>query len=666
MLGSPCIMVNGRCLEFPTRKAAALCLFLAANGGRRIERARLSGLLWSNSETELARASLRKALSMLTAVDPSKSLLGKDRAHIWFAGDPAKSDLALFNQCLNLGTETAYREALGLWRGEPLQGLELGDPSFDEWVSTYRSDTVGITHRLLCDRLKGLVQNKAPASHLIALCELIVRIEPTDTEANERLIHALADEGDTAAAAKRFRSYSTALAELDVTVPRHLAEFVGAMSAPAPSRPIEASTQPTFQNQLPLREKSGAIDHFRQRPTVALVRPNGMRPTPDLFSFAHSEVMFQLARFRSMRCFERDAPGAGGAIDPSASLISRVKLSDAVDHDYRLLLWDEPAARSIYLRCVNARRQDTVSCVRLDYESLADRTQAETIIASAVNSLEQDILDDEGSARDTVFGRWLEAYKLLTRWTHSSDREALAILEDLAGDEEGKRLSLVHSSISSILMIQRLMVPTGKELSNNGLERARECIDHALRLDDLEPFNHVILGWLRVQTNDHDRALHAFDDALALNPYSSRTLIAAAEANAYCGQIERARKLSSQAVNLAGHYVPPWFHGYMANITYLAGDLEECVNHLRRAPENVHSSLLAVAAHQERGDTRSASAARVSFDREVRRSQPHVAVDGDALSRWIVWSNMTRDQSTRQRLFNALEKAGVPVVGPGA
>ncbi|WP_157961593.1 bacterial transcriptional activator domain-containing protein [Acuticoccus kandeliae] len=604
---------------------------------------------------------------MLTAMSTAKPLLGKDRAHVWFAGDPAQSDLALFNHCLNTGTERAYREALALWRGDPLHGLELGDPSFDEWVSTFRSDMVGVTHRHLSDRLKDMRGKDVPPGLVIALCELIVRIEPTDTEANETLVRTLAVHGDTAAATKRFRNYGAALAELDVNVPRALADFVSSLSAsqPAPT-PQSFPLAPTLQAQPPQRSawdgpRDVSIEAHRERPTVALVRPNGMRPTPDLFSFAHSEVMFQLARFRSMRCFERDKEPEA---ETSASLISRVKLSDAVDHDYRLLLWDEPAAKSIYLRCVNARRQDTVSCVRLDYEALADRNQAEVMIASAVNSLEQDILNDKGATRGSVFGRWLEAYKLLTQWTHSSDRQALAILEDLAGDEQGRQLSLVHSSISSILMIQRLMVPIGTTNANTGLDRARDCIDHALRLDDLEPFNHVILGWLRVQSNDHDRALLAFDDALALNPYSSRTLIAAAEANAYCGQIERARSLSNQALNLAGRYIPPWFHGYLANIAYLAGDLEQCVTHLRRAPENVHSSLLAIAAHQERGDLVSASTARVSFEREVRRNQPFATVDGDALSRWIVWSNMTRDQATRRRLFNSLELAGVQVGSP--
>lgn len=644
LLGSPTLTSHHATVEFPSRKSSALVFFLAANGGRRVERSVLASLLWGDSGAEQARASLRKSLSLIASGDSTRDLIGKDRAHAWFAGDPNRSDLATFNRCLGAGTERAYREARRLWRGLPLADLELGEPMFDEWVANFRSDTIGLTHKMLAQRLDSMALETARPLQ-IALCELIVRLEPSDADANERLVRLLAREGYRAAAARQFRSYARALEELDLKPPRELAREITELEAHDEDAQLEASTL----RSLPAKD----------RPTVALIRPTGHRPTPELFGFAHAEVIHQLTRFRTMRCFERDDGDA--AQRDGASLISRIGFSDALDHDYRLLLWDEPKAKAIYLRCINTRRQDTVSCIRIGYDMLADRTSAESMIASSINSLEQDIIADVAPDPGSPFTRWLEAYKLLTQWNHSADRMALSILEDLASDERGSRLSLVHSSISSILMIRRLMIPASEAAIEADQLRARESSLRAIAIDELEPFNHVILGWMRMQSFEHDRSIVAFEDAVKLNPYSSRTLISAAEANAYYGDLETAQTLADRAISLSGRYTPAYFFTYLANIAYLKGDLGGCVDLLRRAPENIHSALLLVAAHQERGDHKAAAAARVLFEREFRRTEPFAASDGATLSKWIVSSNMNRDASVRRRLFGALEQAGVPV-----
>lgn len=641
LLGPPVLTVGGRPVEFATRKIAALVFYLAANGARRVDRAVASGLLWGSSQEDLARASLRKALSILEGSPRTEGLIGRDRASVWFVGDPTKCDLAVFNGCLAAGTERAYRDALGLWTGQPLEGLEVGEPTFDEWVAGFRADTIGFTHRLLSERLSALPRGSKPRLEA-ALCELIIRIEPSDNEANERLIRSHAHGGDQAAAMRQLRAFRAALDELDVPLPAGIAGFAKRL-----------------RNERPAAERDDAGDAVAEtwRPRVMVMQPDGMRPTPDLFSFAHSEVLFQLLRFRSMRTLERNDSVAAGQ---PAALVKRIGLTDQLEHDYRLLLWDEPGAGAIYLRCLNVRGQHTVSCTRMPYELLADRASAEKTIASAVNSIEQDILNDDRGRSDTPFSRWLEAYRHLQQFTPSADRAALKILEGLSADTVGSRLSLVHSSISLILLKQRRFQPKSDRGARD-IEVARDRTNHALALDALEPFNHVSLGWIRVQAGEYDRALVAFDDAITLNPTSARTLISAAEANAFCGNLTVARSLADRALAYSGRYVPAYFHGYLASIAYLAGDLDDCVAALQRAPENLQTSMLAIAAHHERGDVAEAGAARVRFERELRRAEPNRSVDSTTVSQWIVASSMIRDSALRHRLFQSLERAGVPL-----
>lgn len=647
LLGSPAITRDGTPIEFPSRKSAALCLYLIANAGRHIERGHLAALLWGDHDAEAARGSLRKCLSLLRANEQTASLIGSDRGHAWFAGDPTRTDLATFNRCLGAGTERAYREASRLWRGLPLADFELGEALFDDWTARFRSDTVGVTHKCLAKRLDSMPEERAPISLQIAACELLITVEPSDSEANERLLRLLLRDGQKAAAARQFRVYVNALKELDLEPPAELVEeFRGALGGPE------------VDESRPLARAPNAPQ--RDRPSVALVRARpSQNVMPDLLSYAHSEVIHQLTRFRSMRCFERDDHDRGGQ---DTGLIARIGFTDALDHDYRLLLWDEPRARSIYLRCVNTRRQDTVSSTRIGYDRLEDRLSAEAIIATAINSLEQDIItDDRPRLSGSPFERWLEAYQLLTQWSEASARQAMPILEDLALDPQGKRLSLVHSSISSLLMIRRLMIPTSAAMAKADQERAQATALKAVSIDALEPFNHIILGWTRMQANEHDTALLSFDDAMALNPYSASTVVAAAEAYAYAGNAAMASKLADKAASLTGRFIPPYYYTYFANIAYLSGDLDRCIEHLRRAPESIHTATLLVAAHAEREDMKAAAAARVRFERELRRAEPYAQSDGSTVSKWLVSTNMHRDPSVRQRMFGSLERAGMPV-----
>ncbi|MEM9221824.1 MAG: hypothetical protein AAGB11_05410 [Pseudomonadota bacterium] len=642
-------MSDGKPVEFSTRKVAALCVYLAANAGSTIERRRLSSLLWGNVDEESARGSLRKALSLACADPYTKSLVGRDRTFAWFDGDPTQVDLSEFHACIARGTERSFREAMALWRGEPLQGAELGEPAFDDWVREFRTVTVGYILRYLSDRLTDMGTRRTAPQTEIALCELIVRIEPADISASERLIKLYAADGNNTAAVRRYKALESALGELDLAMPGRLVEFASGLRGGAARQKGEMTTG---AREAPL---NGI-------PSVALQQPSGMRPMPDLFAYAHSEVMCQLTRFRSMRSFEAPLVADDAAGENGGELGQRafIKIDEGMAHDYRLLLWNEPNARTLYLRCINAHRQDTVSCVRLTYEELEDRTRAERVIARAINNVERDILSDESAHPDSAFARWLAAYRLLQQFTPQSDQRALDVLDELSEDPRGSRLSLVHSSIGAIIMKRRMYAPHGLAGSVDD-ERAETAVRRALSIDEYEPFNHLMSGWLSIQAVDHDRALASFDNALSLNPFSSRTLISAAEANAFCGDLDQARALANRAMELSDRYAPAYFHSYLASIAYLSGDLEECLRRLKRSPENLSTLLLTIASHQERNEFAQAAAARTRLERELRRIEPERKFDKAALSRWVVRSNMTRDPVMRRRMFYALEKAGVPV-----
>ena len=644
LLGRPAFTLNG-VIDFPSRKSHALAIYLAANGGRRIDRGHLSALLWGDVDETQARGSLRKCLSVIGSNNSTNTLIARDRGSVWFAGDPSRVDVNRFNAAISRRTAAGFRDALTFWEGEPLAGMECGAIAFDEWVVQFRAQTVHFSHNYLTDALKGLSNEpqEERSEVLVALCELILRVEPADHVAAEALIVEYARLGNVAAAARQYRTLGNALRDLDLPMPRRIVAQAEGLGIAASSAPVDLKTTAPVD-----AEPDSGI------PRVLLMRPVGSQSGCDKFKFAQSEVMCQLSRYRSIRSFEDLGAAAGNGPDSQ-----QIRIDHGIEHDYRLLLWNEPNVRSIYLRCVNTRRMNTVSCVRLDHDLLADRTKTEEVIATAVNTIERDILNDEAQPVGTVFARWLSAYRELQNFTTQSDQVALEILEDLAASPAGARLSIVHSSIGAITMKRNLYSPILFETSDFGFAKARRSVDRALSLDPLEPFNHSISGWLKLQSGRHDRGLAAFQNALALQPYSSRTLISAAEGHAYCGDLDVARRLAGKAMEISGRYAPAYFHAYLATIAYLSGDLDECVLRLSRAPLNIQTSLLAVAAYEERGDTSGAAEARTTFEQELQRLDPPRSFDHSALSRWIVKSNMTRDDDARRRMFASLERAGV-------
>src|SRR5690349_17875184 len=68
LVGRVALRLNGRPVELRTRKAAAVLGYLALSETKRESRERLVGLLWSRSDEEKARASLRQVVRELRQV----------------------------------------------------------------------------------------------------------------------------------------------------------------------------------------------------------------------------------------------------------------------------------------------------------------------------------------------------------------------------------------------------------------------------------------------------------------------------------------------------------------------------------------------------------------------------------------------------------------------
>jgi hypothetical protein len=81
VLGSPEVFHDGRCLTFALRKAQALLLYLAVEGGMH-PRSKLAAFLWPDSDPHDGRSALRNALTLLRSLLADPDAAASQHSHL--------------------------------------------------------------------------------------------------------------------------------------------------------------------------------------------------------------------------------------------------------------------------------------------------------------------------------------------------------------------------------------------------------------------------------------------------------------------------------------------------------------------------------------------------------------------------------------------------------
>lgn len=628
LLGRPCVECADKPLAFSTRKALAVFLYTACRAPDPVTRSKLCELLWGDGSDDRSTASLRKALSLLSKTQVIDDALDRGRIDLTFRESLMTIDLRRFWHLVALDTPQAHRDARALWTGPPLQDFTVGMAEFDDWVTTYRAGVVDEVVRVLSGHLAAKRAKNAPTTELVPLCELLTRVDPAEAAANETLIEVFRAQANASALNRQVQSYARALDELDVELPTML------RTRGQPGSQIQLAT-PTAE--LDKRTDDG-------RPCVAIVAP-AVRPDDNSpLTYAHAELLSQITRFRRVRCEEVSAccnnshlSGVGG---DSKS-------------DYRMLIWNEPTGRAIYLKCLNTRTRGTIAVRRLPYSSFDQPDDASVVMAAAINALVEAIASDEARFQSSAYARWLQAYRHICAFTPRSDTQANAILRGLMHDPDGQRLSVVYSSISQVAMRRRFSQRDGL-LSADIAANAQAAVDHALALDPTEPYNHTMRGWLSLLTSNSDLGLGCFEDALALNPHCGNTIIAAAAAHARSGDIDFANELSARAGQIVGRNTQPYFHGLLAGVRYAAGDPFAALTHLQRGPRNLQMALYGVCAHHELGRADDAITAYQHMQMRQLEAMGSRTLNDMELDHWIRNAGPTRDPDIQEKMVSTV------------
>ena len=289
VLGSPEVFHNGSRLTFALRKAQALLLYLAVEGGLH-PRSKLAALLWPDSEPSDARKGLRNALALLRGLFADADDSPAVHSHLLSEHEllglnpqaPLELDLAVVQQAwkavqalstvpsepqrTTLGAQVQH--ALSLVRGPFLDSFWLREETaFDEWHEQQQRQWQ-VRLQFLLDRLSAWQEAGGELEQAIATLTRWLALDPLAEEAYRRLMRLHLALGETSAALQVYATCRARLAEALQIAPSAdtvaLAERIRATSARSPGSSLSATEErrPPSQLVAPLIGRAAAFSQL--------------------------------------------------------------------------------------------------------------------------------------------------------------------------------------------------------------------------------------------------------------------------------------------------------------------------------------------------------------------------------------------------------------------
>lgn len=213
-LGLPRVLLNNQPVTFPTRKALALLIYIVLE--RRVHsREALMAMLWPESDTARAQASLRTTLAYLRKIFPV-GYLTIDHDSVYFdLGRNIDLDMMGFEQAyeatfhLPLNQSAlipAFKRAAALVTGDFLSGFSLKDaPAFDDWAAAQRETCHQQATRLF-ETLSRLQLEAGAVMDSLEITTHWIRIAPLDENAYQRQMQLHLANGNRLAALQTYKT----------------------------------------------------------------------------------------------------------------------------------------------------------------------------------------------------------------------------------------------------------------------------------------------------------------------------------------------------------------------------------------------------------------------------------------------------------------------------
>jgi DNA-binding SARP family transcriptional activator len=210
---------SGALVSISAKKSQAMLAYLGMKPSALVSRDKMASLPWSSTAPEQARQSLRQTLSTLRrelAHVSEKKILVEEGDFLSLDAAMVQTDVVEVETLIAAGTAEALDPAMRMYEGDFLDGFQIDEERFDQWVIAERDRL----HRLALRAHAQLVEQLSRVDALdeaIAIAQRALRIDPLQESMHRTLMQLYMRSGDLLDGLQQFDACAKILRrELDV------------------------------------------------------------------------------------------------------------------------------------------------------------------------------------------------------------------------------------------------------------------------------------------------------------------------------------------------------------------------------------------------------------------------------------------------------------------
>ena len=662
LIGGCTLLWNDRTIPIKNRKALALFSYLAWVSPRAESRERLAGLLWSESDENSARTSLRQTLRQLrqSLGEVGLSALRSDRTELQLDTSVLSIDIRAAINGLKVGTIAPELLETKRIPESILLGFEDSDPMFRSWLLVQRQ----VVQDQLVAGLAQLLSAEHPASgtQVRDAALALANVDQSNESACRSLMRYYAEAGDIAAS---LRCYNSLWQLLEDDHDMEPSSETQALAAEIKSGEFERSLSKRSQDLVPAVQSGVTAKSAlpSERRLVIYVSsfdtPKAQGEHDYLIQGMRTDLIARLVRFREWSVCESDRFSESN----DETLLARQGLDI---YDLEATAFPEKEQLRLVLTLRDRRQGHFIwsDWFYLKPETWFD-TQSAVVrrIAIAMNvHLSAERLANFTASTELkpkLYDRWLAGQELSFRWRPETEVEAEKIFHDLI--EEAPDFGPAYSSLVQIINSRHLVFP-GVFRSSEREQETLALAKTAVMVDPLDSRAHLCLAWSNAMNAYFSQAELSYRLACDLNENDPWSLVSASLGLAFCDEIDLAHRLAEQALDVGlGASRLHW--GYQTCVRFLEEDYERAIESADLAQDmmlGLPAWKAAALYHLGRQAEARKEGARF-LDLVRSRWEGSEPPTDSNIMQWFMHLYPIRRRHQWERLRDGLAGAGVPV-----
>ena len=514
----------------------ALVAYLAGERPEARTRERISYVLWGAFPERQASQNLRAALKRVRAILGPNAIFSEGRS-ITLCPETVQCDVVEFERLLEDNSHESMKEAADLYAGWFLEGLEIAEPGWEDWVRERRNALHGKVvqaHVKIAERARAAEDYESCLRH----SERAAELEPFREDAHRLMLIALTELGRKSEALSRNQHFMDHLErELGATPATETTLLVNQLQGTSPVVYSALARKPRIA-VLPLADLTE--DTPQTRITEGIVE----------------DIVTELARFRDL-----------AVIDPASSFSAAEKGEElrAMSEKLAVAYFVQGSFRSYGQRFrLNVSLVDPRTGTRIwserydrDVEGFWDVLDqlVRTVAGEVIGWLERRGREN-ASRRPTssmdAYEKVIAGRRQFLRMLPETNCEARILFE------EAWYLDPNYAGAVAWLSETHLGDWAGGWTANPrvSLESGAELAHRALEIDGSDSRTHTAMARAAVWLGDPETARKHFEKALDLNPSDAWAMASAARFQALNGDAEKslATLADTVRVNPLGNY----------------------------------------------------------------------------------------------------------------